>query len=171
LPGERNRFPFLWFQYWQICTFIHLVSNLETLAKYPQINENLYALILMAITTFYVVKGGMFSVVITEVIQYGILTIAAIAIGIIAIHHVSPDALNAVLPEGWKSIGFGWKLGLDWNNLSGAASPKLSAFSEWIAKDGYEMFGLFYVMMHKGLLHGSRTCPITTCNVFINPHP
>ena len=71
-----------------------LVSNVETLAKYPQINENLYALILMAITTFYVVKGGMFSVVITEVIQYGILTIAAVAIGIIAIYHVSPDALE-----------------------------------------------------------------------------
>jgi len=124
-----------------------LVSDLETLAKYPQINENLYALILMAITTFYVVKGGMFSVVITEIIQYGILTVAAVAIGIIAMHNVAPDALNAVLPEGWKNIGFGWKLGLDWNNLSGGASPKLNAFSEWIAKDGYEMFGLFFIMM------------------------
>jgi SSS family solute:Na+ symporter len=124
-----------------------LVTNVETLAKYPQINENLYALILMAITTFYVVKGGMFSVVITEVIQYGILTIAAVAIGIIAINHVSPDALNAVIPEGWKSIGFGWHLGLDWTNLSGGASPKLNAFSDWIAKDGYEMFGLFFIMM------------------------
>src|SRR5512145_372556 len=81
-----------------------LVTNLETLAKHPQINENLYALILMAITTFYVVKGGMFSVVITEIIQYGILTIASIAIGIIAMHQVAPDALNAVIPEGWKNI-------------------------------------------------------------------
>ncbi len=124
-----------------------LVSNLETLAKYPQINENLYALILMAITTFYVVKGGMFSVVITEVIQYGILTIAAVAIGIIAMHNVAPDALNAVIPEGWKNIGFGWKLGLDWTHLSATASPKLNAFSQWIAKDGYEMFGLFFIMM------------------------
>ncbi len=124
-----------------------LVSNLDTLARYPQINENLYALILMAITTFYVVKGGMFSVVITEVIQYCILTIAAVAIGIIAISHISPDALNAVIPQGWKSIGFGWHLGLDWSNLAPGASPKLTAFSEWIAKDGYEMFGLFFVMM------------------------
>jgi Na+/proline symporter len=101
----------------------------------------------MAVTTFYVVKGGMFSVVITEVIQYGILTIAAIAIGIIAIHHVSPEALNAVVPEGWKSVWFGWHLGLDWNNLSPAASPKLAAFSDWVAKDGYELFGFFFVMM------------------------
>lgn len=124
-----------------------LVSNVETLAKYPQINENLYALILMAVTTFYVVKGGMFSVVITEVIQYGILTIAAVAIGIIAISHVSPEALNAVIPDGWKSVWFGWHLGLDWSNISATASPKLKAFNDWVATDGYEFFGLFFMMM------------------------
>ena len=124
-----------------------LVTSADTLARYPQINENLYALILMGITTFYVVKGGMFSVVITEVIQYGILTIASVAIGIIAINRVSPEAFNAVIPEGWKSIAFGWHVGLDWNNISSAASSKLHAFNDWIAKDGYEMFGLFFMMM------------------------
>lgn len=124
-----------------------LVTNLEILGRFPQMNENLYALILMAITTFYVVKGGMFSVVITEVIQYAILTIAAVAIGIIAIHQVSPEAISAVIPEGWKSVWFGWHVGLDWNNLSPAASPKLNAFADWITKDGYEMFGLFFVML------------------------
>ncbi len=80
----------------------------------------------MAITTFYVVKGGMFSVVITEVIQYGILTIAAIAIGIIAIHQVSPEAIAAVIPDGWKSVWFGWHVGLDWTNLGAGASGKLT---------------------------------------------
>jgi SSS family solute:Na+ symporter len=129
-----------------------LVTSIDTLAKYPQINENLYALILMAITTFYVVKGGMFSVVITEVIQYGILTISAVAIGIIAIHQISPETLASVVPEGWKSIGFNWRLGLDWSNLSATASPKLGAFNAWIAKDGYEMFGLFFAMvLFKGI--------------------
>jgi SSS family solute:Na+ symporter len=124
-----------------------LVTNVDTLTRYPQINENLYALILMGITTFYVVKGGMFSVVITEVIQYGILTIASIAVGIIAIKLVAPDVLHSVLPEGWKSIWFGQHLGLDWGNLGTGASPKLKAFNDWILKDGYEMFGFFFVMM------------------------
>jgi Na+/proline symporter len=129
-----------------------LVTNPETLAKYPQINENLYALILMAITTFYVVKGGMFSVVITEVIQYGILTIASIAIGIIAIHQISPEMINSVLPAGWKSIWFGPHLGLDWGNLSATASPKLGAFNEWIKTSGFEMFGFFLMMtLFKGM--------------------
>jgi len=86
-------------------------------------------------------------VVITEVIQYGILTISSIAIGIIAINQVAPDAIDAVLPDGWKSMWFGRTVGLNWNDISTAASPKLHAFNEWITKDGYEMFGLFFVMM------------------------
>ena len=130
-----------------------LVSNTEYILAHPQINVNLYALILMAITTFYVVKGGMFSVVITEVIQYGILTIASVAVGIIAIKQISPDALNAVIPEGWKSLWFGRTIGLDWHAVSASASPKLHTFNEWIKTDGYELFGLFFVMMlFKGLL-------------------
>ncbi len=129
-----------------------IVNNAEYIIAHPQINVNLYALILMAITTFYVVKGGMFSVVITEVIQYGILTVASIAVGIIAIKQISPEALNAVIPEGWKSIGFGSTTGLDWNNISSAASVKLHSFNDWIKTDGYELFGLFFVMMlFKGL--------------------
>src|ERR1019366_7018478 len=55
-------------------------------------SANQYALILMGITTFYVVKGGMFSVVITEVLQFCILSVASLAIGIIAIARVSPEA-------------------------------------------------------------------------------
>ncbi|MGE5348188.1 MAG: sodium:solute symporter family protein [Actinomycetota bacterium] len=130
-----------------------LVSNPEFLAAHPQVNVNLYALILMAITTFYVVKGGMFSVVITEVIQYGILTIASIAVGIIAISQISPDALNGVIPEGWKTMWFGRTTGLDWHAISSAASPKLHSFDDWIKTDGYELFGLFFVMMlFKGIL-------------------
>ncbi len=130
-----------------------LVSNPEYLLAHPQINVNLYALILMAITTFYVVKGGMFSVVITEVIQYGILTIASIAVGIIAINQISPDALNSVIPEGWKSLWFGKTTGLDWHTISSVASPKLHSFNDWIKTDGYELFGLFFIMMlFKGIL-------------------
>lgn len=129
-----------------------LVTNPETLLKYPQINTNLYALILMAITTIYVVKGGMFSVVITEVLQYGILTISSIAIGIIAMFHVSPDIVNSVLPAGWKNIFFGWNLNLDWSTIHSVASSKVTAFNQWIAADGYSLFGLFFGMvLFKGI--------------------
>jgi SSS family solute:Na+ symporter len=129
-----------------------IISDPEYLAGHPQINVNIYALILIAITSLYVVKGGMVSVVITEVIQYCILIIASVAIGIIAMNHVSPGAVDGVTPHGWKSIWFGSTTGLDWNNLTAAASVKLHAFNDWIAKDGYGMFGLFFVMiLFKGI--------------------
>jgi Na+/proline symporter len=129
-----------------------LVTNPQTLLHYPQINANLYALILMGITTIYVVKGGMFSVVFTEAIQYCILTVASIAIGIIAMYHVSPEMINNVLPAGWKSLFFGWNVNLDWSTISAAASTKVHAFNDWIKTDGYSMFGLFFGMvLFKGI--------------------
>ena len=110
------------------------------------LSPNQYALILMAITTFYVVKGGMFSVVITEVLQFCLLSIASLAIGIIAMVRVSPEALRRVIPAGWDQIFFGWHLNLDWSRLISAVNTKIST-------DGYSIFGYFFMMMvFKGVL-------------------
>jgi Na+/proline symporter len=110
------------------------------------LTANEYALILIAITTFYVVKGGMFSVVITEVIQFFILSIASLTIGIIAMVKVSPETLHKFVPAGWDNIFFGWHLGLNWAQL-------LPSVDVAIRKDGYELFGLFFVMLlFKGVL-------------------
>lgn len=124
-----------------------LVTDPSTLAQYPQINTNLYALILMAITTLYVVKGGMMSVVATEVLQYCILSISAIAIGIIAMYHISPEMINSVVPEGWKSMSFSWNLNLDWSSVNSPLATKVGAFNQWIQTDGYSIFGLLFGMM------------------------
>ncbi len=124
-----------------------LVTNPETLAHYHQINANLYALILMGITTLYVVKGGMMSVVATEIVQYCILSVSAIAIGIIAMIHVSPAMINNVVPEGWKSMAFGLNLNLDWSTVHSILATKVVAFNQWIKTDGYSVFGLFFGMM------------------------
>ena len=110
------------------------------------LSANQYALILMGITTFYVVKGGMFSVVITEVLQFCILSVASLALGVIAISRVSPAALHRVIPAGWEQIFFGWHLNLDWSHLIAAANAKIAA-------DGYTIFGAFFMMMlFKGIL-------------------
>ena len=110
------------------------------------LSANQYALILMAITTFYVVKGGMFSVVITEVLQFCLLSIASLAVGIIAMVRVSPEALRRVIPAGWDQIFFGWHLNLNWSGLIDAVNTKIST-------DGYSIFGYFFMMMlFKGVL-------------------
>lgn len=110
------------------------------------LSANEYALILIAITTFYVVKGGMFSVVITEVIQFCILSVSSLAIGIIAMVKVSPETLHKFVPAGWDNIFFGWHLNLNWVQV-------LPSVDAQVRKDGYELFGLFVMMLlFKGVL-------------------
>ena len=104
------------------------------------LSANEYALILIAITAIYVIKGGMISVVITEVVQFFILSIASFSVGIIAMSKVAPDMLHRVVPAGWDNIFFGWHLNLDWATLLPAAGEK-------VAQDGYGLFGFFVVML------------------------
>jgi solute:Na+ symporter, SSS family len=107
---------------------------------------NQYAVMLIAITAIYVIKGGMISVVLTEVIQFCILSIASFAVGIIAMAKVAPGTLARFVPAGWDNIFFGWHLGLNWSQLLPAATTK-------IVEDGYGLFGFFVMMLaFKGIL-------------------
>jgi SSS family solute:Na+ symporter len=110
------------------------------------LSPNQYALILIAITAIYVIKGGMISVVITEVVQFCVLSVASFAVGIIAMRRVAPEVLHKVVPAGWDNVFFGWHLNLDWSALIPATSTR-------IAQDGYGLFGFFVMMLlFKGVL-------------------
>jgi Na+/proline symporter len=109
-------------------------------------NANIYAIIILSLTSIYAIKGGMVSVVITEVMQFTILTITAIIIGLVAMYKVSPEMITAAVPAGWTNPFFGWKLNLDWSNI-------LPQANEAIKQDGNEWFGiLFGLMFFKGVL-------------------
>lgn len=110
------------------------------LSSDPTTNDIYYGLIITALTTVYVVKGGMFSVVFTEVLQFFIMTVACIAVGVIAMQKVSPEMLAAVVPENWTRVGFGWDLNLDWSGTLDAANAK-------ILEDGYSPFTIFFMLM------------------------
>ena len=110
------------------------------------LSVNQYALLLIAITAIYVIKGGMFSVVITEVMQFCILSVASLAVGIIAMRKVARGMLQNFIPGGWDNPFFGWHLNMDWSALVPAASAR-------IAQDGYGLFGFFIMMLlFKGIL-------------------
>jgi len=110
------------------------------------LNQNTYALIILTITTLYVVKGGMYSVVLTEVLQFIIMTIASIIVGVIAIHHVSPEMIDAVVPAGWKNLSFGWQLDLNWSGMFDMVQSS-------ITKDGFSLFTIIMMLMlFKGVL-------------------
>lgn len=105
-----------------------------------------YACIFMGVCAVYVVLGGMYSVVFTDVIQFAVLTVGALIVGWVAFTTVSPEALTSSVPAGWKELFFGWRLDLDWSN-------QLSQVNERIQQDGYEFFTIFMMMvLFKGFL-------------------
>ena len=124
------------------------------LAADPALNANLWGLGITALTTLYVVKGGMFSVVFTEVMQFVLKTIACVWMGVIAMQRVTPAMLDRVVPHGWRSPLFGRVLDLDWSHLMPAVNARIVA-------DGWTMFGAFFMMMvFKGvLLSGAGPAP------------
>ena len=80
-------------------------------------NENLFAVIILSLTSIYAIKGGMVSVVATEVMQFTILTITSVMIGGVAMVKVSPEMIANAVPAGWANPFFGWKLDLDWTGI------------------------------------------------------
>ncbi len=97
------------------------------------------AVTIFAITTLYVLLGGLYGVVITNVIQTVILTVASIVIAGVAYATLTPELLAEKLPAGWTSLAPQWRL----EN----ASELPPAYA------GYELFGaLAIVWVLKGLL-------------------
>jgi Na+/proline symporter len=109
-------------------------------------DENIYAMILLGLTSLYAIKGGMVSVVITEVMQFTILTLTAITIGLIAIVKVTPAMIAHSIPDGWLNPFFGWRLDLNWDGI-------LSTANSALAQDGNELFSIIFgLMFFKGVL-------------------
>ena len=116
------------------------------LAWGPVSSQNMYAIIILCITTTYLLLGGWYSVVLTDLIQFALLTVASVFIAVVALEKVSPDALAKVVPEGWNELFFGWKLNLDW-------SGRIDQLNANIVEDGYSLFGVVIMMcLLKGLL-------------------
>jgi len=109
-------------------------------------SPNTYGIVIMAITAVYVLLGGMISVVLTDVAQFVIMALCSLAIAIIAMRDVTTEQIAAVVPAGWDNIFFGTRMDLDWSTLM----PSLMGN---VARDGYSIFGLFFIaMLFKGIL-------------------
>ncbi|MBT4485333.1 MAG: hypothetical protein HOC71_16825 [Candidatus Latescibacteria bacterium] len=105
-------------------------------AVYIPLPPSTCAVLIIGITTFYVLLGGLYSVVITQVIQTLILTFASILIAGVAYFKLSPDIISEKIPAGWASLVPQWRL----TELSGTEHA------------GYELFGaLVIVWVLKGL--------------------
>lgn len=104
----------------------------------PQYVAHFYGIVFTLFATFYSILGGMHSIVLGDLIKYLVMTVACVAIGIIAARHLQHQSLS--VPEGWLTPFFSWKLDLDWSHTIPAVDNK-------IAEDGFGLFGLFFMMM------------------------
>ncbi|AUP80074.1 sodium:solute symporter family protein [Flavivirga eckloniae] len=108
-------------------------------------SEQAYALIIIGITTLYTLKGGMYSVVATEVLQFLIMTVSCLVIGYIAFKTVTYTQVEAAVPDNWKDLFFGMDLNIDWTGYIDSVNQK-------IEEDGFSLFGfLFMMMIFKGI--------------------
>lgn len=108
-------------------------------------SENSYALIIIAFTSLYAIKGGIYSVVLTEVLQFIIMTISCFVVGYIAFTSVSGAQILAAVPEGWNELFFSMNLDLDWTGYMDSVNTRIES-------DGFQLFGyLFMMMLFKGV--------------------
>lgn len=107
----------------------------------PQYVAHFYGIVFTLFAVFYSVLGGMHSIVLGDLIKYIVMTVGCISIAVIAMIHLhGNDGIHLNVPEGWFNPFFGWHLNLDWSDSIPAANEK-------IAGDGFELFGIFFMMM------------------------
>ena len=104
----------------------------------PQYVPHVYGIVFTLFAMFYSIVGGMHSIVLGDMIKYAIMTVACVAIAVIAYVNLQGKAL--AVPDGWFNPFFGWRLGLDWQRIIPEVNSK-------IASDGYSLFGVFFMMM------------------------
>jgi Na+/proline symporter len=106
---------------------------------------HVYGITFTMFAVFYAVLGGMASIVWADVLQYFIMTVSAILIGVLAMKAMTVETLN--VPDAWRTPFFGRSLdSLNWTGIIDEVNAK-------IASDGYSLFSVFFMMMvFKGLL-------------------
>ena len=105
----------------------------------------------MLVAGTYCVVGGMYSVILNDVIQLVLKVVASVIIAVIAIRVTTAEQLAQAVPAGWDNLFFGWRLDLDWSQHIPALQERIYGASP--RGDGYALFGLFIsALFVKGVL-------------------
>lgn len=137
LMAVLTQASFLGYAFQGIGKFAAVYIPLESLGRvFAQYESQILAVFIIGLTTLYVLLGGLYSVVFTDVIQTVILTLSSLIIAGIAWKQMTPNALSH-LPSGFTSLSVPWRI------------------SEFAGTDNahFEFFGaLVIVWILKGLL-------------------
>jgi Na+/proline symporter len=121
-----------------------IVSQFVPFEIAPEYVPHLYGIVFTVFAVLYALLGGMASIVWADLLQYIIMTLSSIVIGIIAMQAVATHAV--IVPEGWMNPFFGWKLDIDWSGIVAGVNQK-------IQEDGFSLFSILFMMMvFKGVL-------------------
>jgi len=130
--------------------FVEIFIPWEAISAYipfnvtPEFVPHFYGIVFTCFAVFYSLLGGMSGIVWADVVQFAIMTVAALVIGYLGFTAVGEHGLN--VPDGWMSPFFGWELNLDWTEIIPEVNQK-------IREDGFSLFTIFFMMMvFKGLL-------------------
>lgn len=140
-------FGFLAYGFIGLGKFIEIFVPWDLVSPYipfnvaPAFIPHFYGIVFTIIAMFYSILGGMHSIVLGDLIKYLIMTIACIAIAVIAMMHLHGSGGSTLhVPNGWLDPFFGKHLNLNWANIIPDVNNKINS-------DGYELFGLFFMMM------------------------
>lgn len=121
-----------------------LVNNYVPFSISSEYIPHFYGIIFTLFAVFYSLLGGMSSIVWADVLQFTIMTIAALIIGYLGFKAIGENTLT--IPDGWMSPFFGWELNMDWSEIIPQVNKKIES-------DGFGLFTIFFMMMvFKGVL-------------------
>lgn len=111
----------------------------------PQYVPHFYGVVLSLFAVFYSLLGGMMSIVWADVVQFFLMAISAIIVGIIAMNALNSSP-GLMVPDGWMTPFFGAGVAIDWSSV-------LPQVNERIQSDNFGLFQvLFMMMIFKGVL-------------------
>jgi len=93
--------------------------------------------VILGCTALYVIFGGMYSVVYTDLIQGVVITVASVIVGVFAFRSLGGQSIESIAPPGWTNLAPVWKI---------PDAPNAT----------YKLFGLMTIMwVFRGFLVGS----------------
>jgi solute:Na+ symporter, SSS family len=105
-----------------------------------------YAVIICLLTTLYSIKGGIYSIVATEVLQFLIMTVCCFVVIYLGMKNVDKATVTQFLPEGWldfwpkKEINYKWP-------------TTYSIIEKETVENGFKMIaGMVGLMIGKGMV-------------------
>ncbi|WP_445455153.1 sodium:solute symporter family protein [Flavobacterium sp. HNIBRBA15423] len=120
-----------------------MVSNYIPFTVSSEYVPHFYGTIFTLFAVFYSLLGGMSGIVWADVVQFAIMTVAALVIGYLGWQAVGTGTL--AVPEGWMNPFMG-ELSMDWSKI-------IPQVNEKIKSDGFGIFSIFlFMMLFKGVL-------------------